>query len=251
MINYFNYNGYDTRDMGIIIKSHNAYDRPERDIEFVPVPGRNGSLIVDNERYNNIAITYNCRLFSPDVPAEIKNKNVNMSYTIRELSQHFMFDGNYYILTDSYNPDYYRHATCVSGIPFELLKLRDIIDFAIQFNCKPQLYRWDGQKLFEVDFNTPVYNPENTVAKPYFKIYPSENANTVVLGVESETLAINNISGKPYIEYDCETQNASYNGQNLNKYATGKISGLKPGKHYITAVSGIAKVEIKGRWYMI
>ena len=45
------YGGVNSADYGIYITGEAVYNAPERDVEFVEVPGRNGALTLDNERY--------------------------------------------------------------------------------------------------------------------------------------------------------------------------------------------------------
>lgn len=53
-MNYFEYNGIKSSDMGLHIHKKNVYSSPKFDSQFVSVPGRNGDLIVSNNRFENI-----------------------------------------------------------------------------------------------------------------------------------------------------------------------------------------------------
>ena len=71
-MNYFCYGGKCSRDYGIYISGSGTYNVPERDITKVEVPGKNGSVTIDNKRFRNIDVTY---------PAFIREK-------FREYSDH-------------------------------------------------------------------------------------------------------------------------------------------------------------------
>ena len=44
-MNYFEYNGVSSLDMGLRIESKNVFSAPEYEVEFLSVPGRDGELI--------------------------------------------------------------------------------------------------------------------------------------------------------------------------------------------------------------
>ena len=58
MKNFIIFNGQSLRDFGVYISGLNTYNAPSRDVDSVKVPGRNGTLTMDNGRYNNINVTY-------------------------------------------------------------------------------------------------------------------------------------------------------------------------------------------------
>ena len=52
------FGGVDSSEYGIYITGEAVYNAPERDVEFIEVPGRNGSIAMDKGRYKNITVTY-------------------------------------------------------------------------------------------------------------------------------------------------------------------------------------------------
>ena len=61
-MNYFEYNGIRSSDMGLHIQRKNVYSSPKYDSSFVSIPGRNGNLIVPNRRYENTQVSYSVYL---------------------------------------------------------------------------------------------------------------------------------------------------------------------------------------------
>ena len=57
-MNYFEYNGTRSDDMGLRIESKNVFSAPKYDAKFTTIPGRDGELIVPNYRYPNVQVTY-------------------------------------------------------------------------------------------------------------------------------------------------------------------------------------------------
>ena len=55
---FFTYNGISSADFGLHIESKNIFSAPEYDISFQSIPGRSGDLIVSNNRFANVKVTY-------------------------------------------------------------------------------------------------------------------------------------------------------------------------------------------------
>ena len=54
---YFIYNGISSKDMGVILKKLPPITKPKKRIEIVQVPGRNGTLHIDENCYEPINIS--------------------------------------------------------------------------------------------------------------------------------------------------------------------------------------------------
>ena len=48
MRQYFSFNGHKSTEYGLYINGDAAYNAPERDTEDIEIPGRSGTLTVDN-----------------------------------------------------------------------------------------------------------------------------------------------------------------------------------------------------------
>lgn len=125
---YLKYKGKSTRDFGVGISGPGVWDAPERDVESVSIPGRDGDLLVDNGRFRNIAVTY---------PAYIARGFNNQFDDFRN----FMFsDPNYYKLQDTYHPDEFRMGVLKDGISAETGIRNESGRFDLVFDCKPQRF---------------------------------------------------------------------------------------------------------------
>ena len=121
-------------DYGIVISADNSFGAPKRDVEHVSVPGRNGDLIIDNGRWENIEVTYNDCLIEADFPEKFGEFRAQLSRM-----------RGYKRLEDSFDPDIYRLAN-VSNI--KLSKLGTIYHsgiFDVTFDCKPQRFLKSGE----------------------------------------------------------------------------------------------------------
>ena len=54
----FWFDGHCCEEFGIVCSGSSTFAAPERDVTVVDIPGRNGTLTIDNGRYKNITITY-------------------------------------------------------------------------------------------------------------------------------------------------------------------------------------------------
>lgn len=243
MINFFEFNGTNSKDYGILLMDKSAYSRPERDLTYISVAGRSGDLIIDNGRYKNQNITYKCRLFAPTE----EEQNFSTSYALNDIVGELESNGNYYKLHDSYNPDYFRFAAFNGNIEVSQTKYPDIVDFSLTFNCKPYLYRWDGQNAVSFNYSATaqtIVNPEKESTKPYIKVYASGDCSMSINGYSFQLYGVSD-----YYELDCETQNCYRGTQNKNDYFSGSFPTLKAGSNVIAFTSSaITKIEIIPRW---
>ena len=67
------FDGVNSLDYGIYITGEAAYNAPERAVEMVNIPGKNGALALDQGRFENIEVTYHAGCFA-DNQAEFAEK---------------------------------------------------------------------------------------------------------------------------------------------------------------------------------
>lgn len=244
MVNYFVYNDNDSRDLGVAIRTKRTYDSPERDITEIEVPGRNGNLIFDNGKYKNLPLSYGIRIVAPDY--EISPSYSGMAYALNEIKKTFKSDGNYHILYDSYEPDYFYYACQKGGISFDV-KNQTYADAEINFTCKPHKYRFDGQIKHEVtgvNHSIVLTNPESEPALPLIKIYGSGTASVYCNGIEK---TITNVTS--YVLIDCENMTLETTGNSRAVAEFTEFPVIKT-KTTFTLVHG-TKMEITPRWRTI
>lgn len=135
MINFFTFNGQSSLDFGVTISGGGTFDSPARSMEAVSVPGRNGDLMVDNGRYDNVEITYTAFI------AHDFKKNFD-AFRAWMLS-----NPGYHRLEDTYHPEEYREAAFISSLNPEMVgSYCKAGEFEITFNCKPQRFLKSGEE---------------------------------------------------------------------------------------------------------
>lgn len=177
---WIRFNGKSSTDFSteVFIQKKPDYEFPEKDVEFISIPGRSGDLIIDHNRYKNIEKTY----YIASVVHGYNEENQNGNNFIKQaalLVQWLKNTKGYGILEDSYDKNVYRKAIYV-----EESVINDIYDGAaaleLIFNCKPQRYftwgdlSWTFPKSSFGDYHTgldkwiypyeiPGYNQENQI----------------------------------------------------------------------------------------
>lgn len=54
----FIFDGHNSADYGLVISGENTHNAPERDTDSLEIPGRSGTLTVDNGRWSNVDVPY-------------------------------------------------------------------------------------------------------------------------------------------------------------------------------------------------
>lgn len=202
-----------------------VYGAPERDLDYISVPGRNGDLVIDNGRYKNLEVLYECGLIDIHDIDAVKA---------------WLYNGaGYRELTDTYDPDHFRYASFAGPVNPETWRNR-VGQFEVIFNCKPFRYRKDGLTPITLTASGSVYNAYHR-SEPKLVIYGT--AGTVTIGTQTITLT----AIDEYVTID---------GGNAFKGTTNKNNTvsmpdqlfLLPGENAITIGEGISSMEIIPRW---
>lgn len=141
VFNSLTFDGENSLDYGVYITGEAVYNAPERAVEMISIPGRNGAIAVDQGRFENIEVTYPAGTFGDDQP-EFASK-------LRAFRNTLVSRFNYVKLTDSYHPDEYRLGLYKSGLTTTPVQMSKAGEFPIVFNCKPQRFLTSGEA--EVD----------------------------------------------------------------------------------------------------
>ena len=160
----------DSRDYGVYITGEAVFNAPEREVEMISIPGRNGSFALDRGRFENVEVTYPAGIF-----ADTEN---DFAEAISNFRNMLCSRKGYVRLEDEYNPNEYRMAVYKSGLEVEPAMLR-AGQFNITFDCKPQRYLTDGETAVSVEDGDTLTNPTLFEAHPLLEVegYGSINLN--------------------------------------------------------------------------
>lgn len=154
----------DSADYGIYITGEAVYNAPQRAVEMVTVPGRNGAIALDQGRWENIEVSYPAGCFGGD--------QSDFASKISEFRNAIVSQIGYQRLTDEYNPNEYRMAVYAEGLDVKPKSKGRAGEFTITFDCKPQRYLTSGETEIDIDVSTPagITNPTLYDARPLLKV---------------------------------------------------------------------------------
>lgn len=233
MTGFFHYDGKCSRDLGLFLSGFGIQDAPERDVSTIDIPGRNGSLLIDNGRYKNVTVTY---------PAFLRK---GLPEKTDELKRWLLRSSAYKRLEDSYQREFFRMARFSGSLEFASCG-RHVSECRLTFDCKPQRFLKSGETAIESNGPITLYNPTGFPALPYIRIYGTAG----ILTVGNTQIRIDAIDG--YLDLDCDTQNALKETKNCNGdiYAP-DFPVLPEGATGVSFSRGISKIEIIPRWWRL
>lgn len=230
---FFTFGTMDSRNYNTLVFESKTFGTPTRNITAVEVPGRNGSLLIDNGNYLNIDHAFDCI-----IPSEFKTNMANLRSAL--LSQ-----AAYARLEDSEHPDEFYLAVFKDAI--EDVAVTQNIDmgrFQIIFNRKPQRFLKSGETITDLQSNGSITNPTMFRAKPLLRVY-----GTGSFSVGSSTMVIS--SASTYTDIDCDLMEAYKGTTSCNANISGNFPTLAPGTNGVTLGSGITRIMITPRWWRL
>lgn len=224
-------NGKDLADFGVYLTNAGVYTTPEKDVEEIEIPGKSGTVQFSKNRYKNVRIPYPCA-----IPFVFK-ENFN------EMISFLCSQSGYCRLEDSFMPEIFREGTYVSSISPHVSLEGEIGTFTLEFNCKPQRWRKDGEEPIEIESAGMILSPYYEDAKPLIKMYQPGSVS-----INGISISVNSINGGDYAVIDCELKNVYSNLGSLNLYSMGVFPVLRMGENEVTATT---PVEIIPRWWSL
>ena len=230
---YLTFNGKSSRDFEVWISGSGTFDAPERDVESISIPGRDGDLHIDNGRFKNIVITY---------PAFITK---DFRHNFDGFKAYMLAQRGYKKLTDTYHPEYYRLAVYKNAITPKMSTLNRAGSFDVSFDCDPRRFLLTGEEVKTVTGSGQLRNPTMYEAKPLLRAYGT--GTITINGIRIVITAANT-----YTDVDCEIEEAYKGSTNRNAYITltdGAFPVLTSGLNSI-AFTG-SRLEITPRWWTV
>lgn len=264
------FDGINSLDYGVYISGEAVYNAPERAVDMVVIPGKNGALAIDQGRFENIEVTYPAGCFA--------DNQYDFAQKIAAFRNVLASRFSYKRLSDEYNTDEYRMALYRSGLEADAVAHHQAGEFEITFDCKPQRFLIDGEQPYNFVSNYQELLDENSVqlanengvdieggitlsdnienptlfpSKPLIKATGSGN-----IGIGDQLISIMDIDNGTMIYIDCESMeiytsaggiitgassHVSFNGNDFPELPVG-TTGLT----YTTEA-----IEIIPRWWRI
>lgn len=255
----FVYNGTDLRTIGFFIATPPKYQIAKRSFDFISVYGKNGGVISNNGVFDNVEMQFEVNSYPYIVP------NENNAELVRAFAEWLtVWDGEYKIFRDTYNPGYFTKAICTGVETIEEVAPL-CLSTTINFSRHPFWYSDLGQEIIrpnakgKKEVNLEIYNPESYPAEPLIKLSGANYLSKSIVKINEQMIDVDTISlssnPKNHIELDCEQQSAFFdNGTQLaNQYIScNEFPKLKTGWNVLNFKTGgsntFEAIEIKPNW---
>lgn len=232
-LNSLTFNSINSLTYGVYISGTGVFNAPARDREMIQVPGRNGDIIIDHGRYQNIEITY---------PAFIIK---DFASNLRIWANKLLEPVDYVRLEDTYYPDEFRLAVLSQGMVVDPVSWLAAGSFDLIFNCRPERFLKSGENVTTFTAGGTINNPTDMPSKPLIRV---TGAGTITVNGTAIEIASHSLS---YIDIDCDLQEAFCGSTNANQYISlSEFPKLDSGANSV-ALTGVTKVEITPRWWRL
>ena len=235
-----------SRTYGVYITGSAVYNAPEREVEMISIPGRNGQFALDKGRFENIEVTYPAGIFA--------DSETDFADAISEFRNFLCSRNGYVRLQDEYNPNEYRMAIYKSGLEVEPAQLK-AGEFEITFDCKPQRFLTSGETAVTVANNGTLTNPTLFEASPLLEVTGYGDVT-----FEGQTVTLNDVPYGDLKVGNAETTELSVLATNIDtsRLNSGDVITLRNAKGTISFkkksgysyVYGYLLSETNGRGYV-
>lgn len=176
-VNTITFGGVNSADYGIYISGEGVFNAPVRDAEVISIPGRNGSFLLDNGRYENIEVTY---------PAfNTETDKATFIAQIDAFRNAIASQKGYQRLEDTFHADEYRMASFIGGLEVNPVLYNDhTSQFEIVFNCKPQRFLKSGETATSKANNSTISNSTLFDSHPLLEFTSNGSDGTINLGTQ-------------------------------------------------------------------
>lgn len=238
-MNYFEYKGIRSSDMGLRIESKNVFSGPEYEVDFLSIPGRDGDLIAGGGRFPNVQVTY-----SVFIPAKTTSELAQKITTVKN----WLYSGlnSYHTLSDTYDTAFFRYGVFSGKMDIED-ELTRIGLCTISFSCKPFRYSVEDQQSIMLTNGGIINNPYPFPSKPRISLAGSGSGTLTIQSADSnKTWTFTDVNS---LTIDSE-QMLCYSGtESKNDTVSGDgFPLLYPGENTFSFTGGILAVAILPRW---
>ena len=168
-----------SRNYGVYITGEAVYNAPERAVEMISIPGRNGAFALDQGRFENIEVSYPAGIFA--------DNEADFAQAVSDFRNFLCSKKGYCRLTDEYNPNEYRMAVYKSGLEVDPAQLR-AGEFKITFDCKPQRWLTSGESKSTIAASgDTITNPTLFPSSPLLEVTGYGN-----IGLGGAKITVNN-----------------------------------------------------------
>lgn len=213
-------------DFGIIIVQKPPIPKPERNVEEIEIPGRDGDITVDYATYKSVTFALAC----------------NLRFSIKSIDEIKVWLNGFDHLSFSWQNDRYYDAKLINRIDIaQSLKLYG--EFPLIFKAQPHARALTNAMITLTTSPSTIVNNGTANSKPVIKVY---GTGMITLIIGSYTIVLANVVGYETIDSDLVD---CYKDTTLkNSDMTGSFPDLVPGNNIISWTGAVTKIEITPNW---
>lgn len=197
-IDYLIFGTVDSRDYGIEVFFKDVDRTPKRVYKSIDVPGRNGAVLIDENRYEDVPVAYDCiALLDADRQAFVNALAAQIGYKRMQ---------------DSFNGDEFYSAVFDGDVDPNITKDRAQSTFSIYFTRTPQRYLISGETKMTLESGDVLINPTLFESSP---VLEAEGYGDIGIGIETVTIQ-NAQLGEIQISSAASTASVTLDTTNLN-----------------------------------
>lgn len=244
MSGFFSFGSISSLTFGADIFPAKSEIVPATDYTEVTIPGKDGTLLLPNNRLKNVEHKYSGIIYGTE--AELKSRLAEMKRVLKSVS-------GYQDLTDSFNPDEIYKAVYKDELSVTINRERTMAKFILTFVRKPQRYLVSGASAIALSSSEHIDNPTGFAAKPKIVVYSSGQETESELQIGSTTATIT-WDEQTNVTIDCEAMNCYTGVTNMNgnvAFNALDFPDIPAGGANIAFGSGITSVSLTPRWYRL
>lgn len=238
--------GAQSSDYGIVVESCPAFDKPKRKMSVFNVPNRNGSVLFQENAFEDVVRNYNIWIDEQTVEDSGGVESGTLAERVSAFTAMLYSKLGYQELSDNFEPDIFRLAYYSGGkdISNELTMYGKT---TLSFTCRPERFLKTGKTAVTVANGDTMTNPTLFPSRPLIHIEGTGNITVMIGGVGITATGV-----VDYINIDCERMNAYREpSENMNSHIQGTFPNLLSGTNTITITGTTTLVQITPKYYTI
>lgn len=270
LLNTINFDGKALSDFGVFLGGDGAFNSPARIGEMIHIPGRNGSLWMDENCFENIEVTYPAFIGTPE--------ETDFSIRLMEVRSWLASREGYCRLEDTYHADEYRLAVFKAAVETNPTQYTRAGNFDITFDAKPQRYLKSGDLAKTFYSNGTITNPTLFESLPIIAVTGNGRINvaghlitvsdtTQTIYIDSELMEVyipghdleymteeNGTVIRDELWFPIEVHRGNRDPINMNshvEFADYEFPRIGPGEQPVAFDSSIESVVIYPRWWRL
>lgn len=215
---------FSSKDIGILINKRSPLPKPQKILNCIKVPGRNGTLIEDTEAYENVELEFECTIMD-----DLEHNSILINSWLNGQGDLYLnwLEG-------------YKYK--VENVIFNGINIDIVGEFTVKFICEPFRYLED-ETIKISNNNSTIYNLGTYESNPYIKIF---GTGDFILSINNKSLQIKGC--EKYIELDSEIMECYKDNLNCNNKMIGEFPIFKVRENKINWTGNINKMEIIPHW---